>query len=78
MYANVEVKSLNHVGSQVDQTVVKLAAHQQRPTIGALLQVIAVSALDLDGAQHLQAEQGQDSAIALWAFLVKNGGCAEQ
>jgi hypothetical protein len=42
---------------------VVLTAHQQCPAVRTLLQVVAVGPLNLDGAQPLEAEQGQDGAV---------------
>jgi hypothetical protein len=52
---------LGHLLAQVDQPVVELAAQQQRPTIGTLLHVVSVGALDLDGAAALRARTGPGS-----------------
>jgi len=69
---------LGHILAQVDQPVVEFAAHQQRPAIGALLQVVAVGSLDLDRPQSLEAEQGQDGSIAQRPFLTIGRSGTEQ
>jgi hypothetical protein len=55
----VTLDARGHVVSEIDQAVVNLAAHEQRPMLTALLQVLGVGARDLDCPQHLQAEQRQ-------------------
>jgi hypothetical protein len=55
----VGVHGLGDVLAQVDEPVVALAAHQQRPLFRRAAAGRHVGPHDLDGAQHLQAEQRQ-------------------
>lgn len=51
------------------QWIVALTTHQQGPLGVAPLQVVDVGTGDPDGAQHLQAEQGQQRLVAqVWVL----------
>jgi hypothetical protein len=63
-HVEVGVRGLGHILAQADQPIMALAAHQQRPVVIATLQVVNIGSGDLDGAQHLQAEQRQQRLIA--------------
>jgi hypothetical protein len=60
----VGIQRLRNVLPQIDQSIVAFAAHEQRSLVVATLQIVNIGARDLDGAQHLQAEQSQQRFVA--------------